>query len=235
MNLAKLSKPIQPSEIEWRVITKPKDGKITVAPYIDSRCVMRRLDEEFGPLGWSSSISITNDYLVAEIKVHHDGLNVSKQDGVKIASAGDNDNIDPIKTAVSDALKRVAVQYGLSRDLYEYPIIQVQTTDKYLPYWAKQKLGDLVNAISKGEFKKEYILISQDTPVTSSVKPTTNGKPELDGLKFAKMLAAVNEGKWRDVEQAIPKYTIPPEYEKALRAQIDAVRSGKALEETEAN
>ena len=235
MILAKLSNPIQPSEIEWRVITKPKDGKITVAPYIDSRCVMRRLDEEFGPLGWSSSISITNDYLIAEIQVSREGLYVSKQDGVKIASAGDNDNIDPIKTAVSDALKRVAVQFGLSRDLYEYPIIQVQTTDKYLPYWAKQKLGELVNAISKGEFKKEYILISQDTPVPSSVKPTTNGKPELDGLKFAKMLAAVNEGKWRDVEQAIPKYTIPPEYEKALRAQIDAVRSGKALEETEAN
>ena len=235
MILAKLSNPIQPSEIEWRVITKPKDGKITVAPYIDSRCVMRRLDEEFGPLGWSSSISITNDYLIAEIQVSREGLYVSKQDGVKIASAGDNDNIDPIKTAVSDALKRVAVQYGLSRDLYEYPIIQVQTTDKYLPYWAKQKLGELVNAISKGEFKKEYILISQDTPVPSSVKPTTNGKPELDGLKFAKMLAAVNEGKWRDVEQAIPKYTIPPEYEKALRTQIDAVRSGKALEETEAN
>lgn len=235
MTLSKLSNPIQPSEIEWRVITKPKEGKITIAPYIDLRCVMRRLDEEFGPMGWSSSISITNDYLIAEIKVYSDGVFVSKQDGVKIALSGENDNIDPIKTAVSDALKRVAVQYGLSRDLYEYPIIQVQTIDKYLPYWAKQKLGELVKAIIKGEFKKDFILISQDAPVTTSVKLTTNSKPELDGLKFANMLAAINEGKWRDVEQAIPKYSIPPEFEKALRAQIDAARSGQALKDSEAN
>lgn len=233
--LDQLTKPIQPNEIEWRVVTKPKDGKITVAPYIDSRCVMKRLDQQFGPMSWNTLVHINGDNLTLMLQVNQDGVECTKTDGVKLASATDNDQIDPVKSAISDALKRVAVQFGLGRDLYEYPIIQVQSADRYIPGWAKQKLSVLVSSIISGDFKREYILISQDTPVeapkSQQKASVSSGKPELDGAKFAKMLAAVNAGKWKEVEEALPKYDVAPDYEKAIRLQIKAFRSGNALDE----
>ena len=135
-----------------------------------------------------------------------------------------------MKSAISDALKRAAVQLGLGRDLYEYPVIQIQSSDRFIPSWAKPKLSNLVNSVISGSFNKEYILITQETNVEAP-KVNPNSKPELDGLKFAKMLAAVNAGKWKDVEQALSKYTVAPDYEKAIRAQIQAYRSGESIEE----
>ena len=49
-----LRQPIQPNEIEWRV-QSAKGGKTTIVPYIQSRAVMNRLDEAFGPEGWTDS------------------------------------------------------------------------------------------------------------------------------------------------------------------------------------
>jgi hypothetical protein len=45
------------------------------------------------------------------------------------------------------------------------------------------------------------------------------------------MLAAINAGKWKEVEQALPKYNVAPDYEKAIRSQIKAFRSGTALDQ----
>jgi hypothetical protein len=230
-----LVKPIQPNEVEWRVITKPKDGRITVAPYIDSRCVMKRLDQQFGPLSWNTMVHIDGDNLTLMLQVSQDGKECTKTDGVKLQPSSDNDQIDPVKSAISDALKRVAVQFGLGRDLYEYPLIQVQSNDRFIPNWAKQKLSNLVANIVSGDFNREYILISQDTsietPKTQQSVVTSSGKPELDGAKFANMLAAINAGKWKEVEQALPKYNVAPDYEKAIRSQIKAFRSGTALDQ----
>jgi len=231
--LENLTKPIQPNEVEWRVITKPKDGKITVAPYIDSRCVMKRLDQQFGPLSWNTLVNIDGDNLTLMLRVNQDGKECTKTDGVRLQPSTDNDQIDPVKSAISDALKRVAVQFGIGRDLYEYPLIQVQSNDRFIPNWAKQKLSNLVANIVSGDFNREYILISQETSIEPKTpQPATPiGKPELDGAKFANMLAAINAGKWKEVEQALPKYNVAPDYEKAIRSQIKSFRSGTALDQ----
>jgi len=46
-----LTAPLSPEEIEWKVIAS-KGGQTTLAPYIDARAVMSRLDRAFGPFGW---------------------------------------------------------------------------------------------------------------------------------------------------------------------------------------
>ena len=53
MKLEKLTKPINPHEIQWR-IQSAKNGKTTVVPYLTNRCVMERFDEQFGALGWKN-------------------------------------------------------------------------------------------------------------------------------------------------------------------------------------
>ncbi len=50
-NLEVLRAPLAPEEIEWKVIAS-KNGWTTLAPFIDARAVMERLDRAFGPFGW---------------------------------------------------------------------------------------------------------------------------------------------------------------------------------------
>lgn len=49
--LARLTRPLSAEEIEWKIISS-KGGTTTIAPFIDARAVMSRLDEAFGPFGW---------------------------------------------------------------------------------------------------------------------------------------------------------------------------------------
>jgi len=56
--------PLSPEEIEWKVIAS-KGGQTTLAPYIDARAVMARLDRAFGPFGWKVS------YATAQVGNEH--------------------------------------------------------------------------------------------------------------------------------------------------------------------
>ena len=49
--IAVLRLPLSAEEIEWKIIAS-KNGQTTIAPFIDARAVMARLDEAFGPFGW---------------------------------------------------------------------------------------------------------------------------------------------------------------------------------------
>ena len=49
--IARLTRPLTAEEIEWKIIAA-KNGQTTIAPFIDARAVMARLDEAFGPFGW---------------------------------------------------------------------------------------------------------------------------------------------------------------------------------------
>ena len=46
-----LTQPLSCEEIEWKIIAA-KNGQTTLAPYIDARAVLSRLDRAFGPFGW---------------------------------------------------------------------------------------------------------------------------------------------------------------------------------------
>ena len=46
-----LTQALRAEEIEWKIIAT-KNGQTTLAPYIDARAVMTRLDKAFGPFGW---------------------------------------------------------------------------------------------------------------------------------------------------------------------------------------
>ena len=77
------------------------NGKARALPYIDARSVMRRLDAVVGPGNWSFDfdlLSTTGKMVKGKLTV----LGVTKCD------AGEsNDEGEPLKSAVSDAIKRV--------------------------------------------------------------------------------------------------------------------------------
>ena len=157
MNLATLTKPIQPDEIEWRVQNQTKDGqKLIIVPYITNRCVMDRLDEEFGVDKWCNEFREIKDGFICRITIITDSGNVYKEDGAS------STNIEPTKGGISDSMKRTAVQFGVGRCLYKYPKVMVETQDKYIPNWVYSRLDRMVTVINNGGFDRNFVILKED-------------------------------------------------------------------------
>jgi hypothetical protein len=102
-----LKRPFDPRKLKWR---KGPGGKELV--YITARDVMDRLDEAVGIAGWESSYREVMGRVVCELTLCIEGKYITKCDGA------DDTAIEGAKGALSDALKRAAVQFGVGRYLY---------------------------------------------------------------------------------------------------------------------
>jgi hypothetical protein len=154
-----LRKPIQPNEIEWRV-QSAKGGKTTIVPYITSRAVMNRFDDAFGPAGWKDEYREWKGKgvmctLSVRINCADEVLWISKEDGA------DDTAIESTKGGISDALKRAAVKWGMGRDLYEYPLVQIEGEMRFVPREIRGRLDQMTSMINDGQFTQQYVLIKK--------------------------------------------------------------------------
>lgn len=141
----RLKEPFEINEIKFKPQIVRKDQALAV-PFIDSRLVMDRLDEVFGPGGWADHYDICNDgSVVCTIRVCVEGQWVEKSD---VGSQSEQpDGGDRLKAAFSDALKRAAVKLGIGRYIYRLPMSWVDfdpvkkriTKNPQLPNWAIPK------------------------------------------------------------------------------------------------
>ncbi len=113
MKLTDLHKPFPPSEIEWRVgsTNGAKDSGLALA-YLTARHIMERLDEVCGPDKWQTRYEFHGSRTICYLSIKIGDEWVVKADG-----AGDSD-VEAEKGAISDALKRAAVSWGIGRYLY---------------------------------------------------------------------------------------------------------------------
>lgn len=119
MNMYGLSKPLSGSEIELRVGRKVKGGSILLV-YKDARCDMQRLDDTVGPLNWKREHCRDNHNCVVSIWNNDIGQWVSKED------TGTESNTEAQKGLASDSFKRACTNWGIGRELYDYPVIYVK-------------------------------------------------------------------------------------------------------------
>lgn len=165
-----LTAPLTADEIEWKIISN-KGGITSIAPYIDARAVMVRLDKAFGPFGWQvryfpAQVSREDENgksgvitgIIASILVRdpNTGEWVEKQDG-----SGPSD-MEPFKGAISGALKRAAVAWGIGRELYTYPRIVVEGEHRYIPYKVLERLKGLPKAVAEGKPLPEVIRLNAE-------------------------------------------------------------------------
>lgn len=133
--LAELAAEFPREAVHWRaqsVFERDGKHKALALAYIDARDVMDRLDGVCGPENWSDRMEETpKGRILCTISINVNGEWVSKGDG-----AGDTD-VEGEKGALSDALKRAAVKWGVGRYLYDMPKIYV-----------------LCEVDSRGKFKK---------------------------------------------------------------------------------
>lgn len=124
--LERLAAPFPPERVKWRVGDKlsPDRTRGQALCYIEVRDVMRRLDEVLGIEGWE------DDYQLIEM----DGVDGNRIVGLKctlkvridgrwVAKTGtaETTDIQALKGAESDALKRAAVKFGIFRYAYDIP------------------------------------------------------------------------------------------------------------------
>lgn len=112
--------------ISWRAQSVTKDGSKALAlAYIDARDVMDRLDDVCGSANWQDRYEFHGARTICYLSIRIDGEWVTKADG-----AGDSD-VEAEKGAISDALKRAAVKWGIGRYLYhiESPWVPCETSE----------------------------------------------------------------------------------------------------------
>lgn len=115
--LRALAAPFRDEQISWRIgSTTEKDGKLSgmALAYIDARDVMDRLDAVCGQAHWQDRyVETEKGRIICTLSIRIQGEWIEKSDG-----AGDSD-VESEKGAISDALKRAAVKWGIGRYLYD--------------------------------------------------------------------------------------------------------------------
>lgn len=135
--LEALSAEFPRNAISWRAQSVTRDGtKAMALAYIDARDVMQRLDEAVGPENWQDRYEFHGPRTVCYLSIRVNDEWITKADG-----AGDSD-VEAEKGAISDALKRAAVKWGIGRYLYDLdapwvPCESYQKGDKH--YWKRWK------------------------------------------------------------------------------------------------
>lgn len=127
MNLRDLHKPFPTNEIEWRVGSTSADKTRGLAlAYLTARHVMERLDEVCGTENWQDRYEFHGTRTVCYLSIKIGDQWVTKADG-----AGDSD-VEAEKGAISDALKRAAVKWGIGRYLYSLasPWVEIEAAGR---------------------------------------------------------------------------------------------------------
>ena len=123
MELKDLSKPLSISDIDFRVQSINKGGYATILAYKDARVDMNRLDEVCGQLNWKREHILNNHNCIVSIWDEKKTQWVSKED------TGTESNTEKEKGLASDSFKRACFNWGIGRELYDYPIIQVKLNE----------------------------------------------------------------------------------------------------------
>lgn len=111
--------PFPENEIKLKP-QKVSGNRALAIAYIDARLVEERLDDVVGMNNWSDRyVHLPNGVVECQLSVRVCGEWITKCD---VGSPSEQpDEGDRVKAAVSDALKRAAVKFGIGRFLYRRP------------------------------------------------------------------------------------------------------------------
>lgn len=142
-----LTKPFRQDDYEWRAQSENYDGtQITVLCYVTARAIQTRLDEVFGPFGWSTTYRAGPDGgVVCELSC----FDKENKIWVKKEDAAPNTDIESVKGGISNAFKRAAAAgWGIGRLLYKLEATKVPLKENGKHYHKVKKEGP-----NKGKWK----------------------------------------------------------------------------------
>ena len=122
MNLKELSLPLSVEDVEFRIQSINKGGFATLLAYKDARVDMNRLDKVVGAINWKREHFLINGSMYCRVSIFNESTNewVSKED------CGTPSMTEKEKGLSSDAFKRACTNWGIGRELYSYPRMQIK-------------------------------------------------------------------------------------------------------------
>jgi hypothetical protein len=119
-DLTGLSTPLSIEDIDFRIQSINKGGYATILAYKDARVDMNRLDDVVGSMYWKRELLDNNTR--CRVSIYNKDLKewVAKED-VGTPSATEKE-----KGLASDSFKRACFNWGIGRELYDYPVIQIK-------------------------------------------------------------------------------------------------------------
>ena len=132
MDLKKLKEPLTIEDIDFRVQSINKGGYATILAYKDARVDMNRLDAVVGQENWQRDHKEIKNVIYCGIGIH--AYEEVEENGIKGFSsrwvwkwdAGTESFTEKQKGEASDSFKRAGFNWGIGRELYDYPVIKVQ-------------------------------------------------------------------------------------------------------------
>jgi polyhydroxyalkanoate synthesis regulator phasin len=125
MNFSELSRPLDISDIDFRVQSINNGGYATILAYKDARVDMARLDSAVGPLGWQRKHELISGNLYCHVGVYNDDIH----EWVWKSDVGTESMTEATKGQSSDSFKRACFNWGIGRELYDYPFISVKLNE----------------------------------------------------------------------------------------------------------
>ena len=126
MNIEDLKKPLSIDDIDFRVQSINNGGYATILAYKNARVDMNRLDEVVGALNWKREHLNSNANCIVSIWCTEKKEWVSKED------RGTESMADKEKGLASDSFKRACFNWGIGRELYDYPVMLIKlNADEY--------------------------------------------------------------------------------------------------------
>jgi len=125
MNFNELSRPLDISDIDFRVQSINNGGYATILAYKDARVDMARLDAAVGSLHWQRKHEIINGNLYCHVGI----FNVAIGQWVWKCDVGTESMTEAQKGQSSDSFKRACFNWGIGRELYDYPMISVKLNE----------------------------------------------------------------------------------------------------------
>ena len=134
MDISKLREPLSIYQIDFRVQSINNGGYAVILAYKDARVDQQVLDNVVGPLGWKREHVHGNHNCIVSVWCDDKKQWVSKED------TGTESNTEAAKGLASDSFKRACFNWGIGRELYDYPLISVQLKpDEFTDNGGKKK------------------------------------------------------------------------------------------------
>lgn len=118
-----LTEPLPISSIDFRIQSINKGKYATILAYKDARVDMERLDASVGAMNWKREHTRDNKNCIVSI------YNPDTKEWISKEDTGTESNTEQAKGLASDSFKRACFNWGIGRELYDYPIIQVKLED----------------------------------------------------------------------------------------------------------
>jgi hypothetical protein len=118
-----LGEPFREEDLDWRIQSAGYKASgepwARVLVYVTNRAIQQRLDDACGPACWRNEYSFTaGSGVLCGLSILCDHVWITKWDGIALELEPRSADVDPIKSALSGAMKRAGVQWGIGRYLY---------------------------------------------------------------------------------------------------------------------